>query len=149
MKSRRAHQLVWSPPGQLRHSQWDPHANPPPRASSFPGATERSALGRSPGRRASRRRREHPGHSFLRTNERRNREQGGGAKAGHDGSPQSAASGGLWVLHQQVAPLPGTRPLPHPPSLRRARAAPGGGGQKESHGDSARQGKRPSDPRAA
>lgn len=149
MKSRRAHQLVWSPPGQLRHSQRDPHAKPPPRASSFPGATERSALGRSPSRRASRRRREHPGHRFLRTNERRNREPGGGAKAGHDGRPQSAASGGLWVLHQPVAPPLGTRSLPHPPSLRRARAALGGGGQKGSHGDSARQGKRPRNPRAA
>ena len=36
---------------------------------------------------------------------------------------------------------------PHPPSLRPAGAALGGGGQRGSHGDGARPGKRPSDPR--
>ena len=36
---------------------------------------------------------------------------------------------------------------PHPPSLRPAGTALGGGGQRGSHGDGARPGKRPSDPR--
>lgn len=94
------YQLVWS------HPRATPGAGSRatitqtriPRARGFAGVIGRFALAPSPDRWASGRSCEHPGHRFLRTNERRRRKPGGGAKAGHHGRPQGAASGGFWVF---------------------------------------------------
>lgn len=151
MKPLRNHQQVWPLPGATRISGSRKifTRTRAPRGNRFPGAIERSALAPSPGRRTSRRLREHPGHWPLRANEQRFLEPGGGEKAEHHGRPLSAVAGALWVWHQRVAPPPEARPLLSPAELWLGPGSSGRQRRRVSHGDGARPGKRPSAPRDA